>query len=399
MQSRIVLVSDDENFYKYIIPKLRIRKSDEVFRYSFKELPDKLHLLKSALLIINSENNQERTIELLRLLKDIPALVFGYNEDKIFEIEGYKAGMFSYFTLSSSDEEIGAKLKSVLNLVSAAEKNRIYSEMLVKKNLITENNNVFLNFTDVLDSEIEKIKKTSANAVLMAISPNEKTKFLLRPNQIETIILNNIRKNDILMNYATNKYFLLLYNITLDKAEQLWNKIQQEIPEQIFAGITYVGQKSRQQVINEVLNKLHTSIISSNQKKSDQAALGGVNFKNYRKQFNKKIDEIIAPVFYQIQQMYNDKLFNMKINLDIGDGCGELTIKSRYASANFKITTPGFTIINIDIFYEFLGNKNDKKMPESKRISLEPNEFESGLLYDLLEQFISEFKREAEEWN
>ena len=35
MQSRIVLISDDVDFFEYISPKLNLRKSDELFKFGF----------------------------------------------------------------------------------------------------------------------------------------------------------------------------------------------------------------------------------------------------------------------------------------------------------------------------------------------------------------------------
>ena len=46
--------------------------------------------------------------------------------------------------------------------------------------------------------------------------------------------------------------------------------------------------------------------------------------------------------------------------------------------------------INIDITFQ-----KDSSNIDAKRITLEPEELEQGLLGDLLEQFISEYKKEA----
>ena len=40
MQNRIALVSDDSDFFEYIIQKLMIRKNDEIFRYGFDSISD-----------------------------------------------------------------------------------------------------------------------------------------------------------------------------------------------------------------------------------------------------------------------------------------------------------------------------------------------------------------------
>ena len=401
MQSKIILISDDSDFFEYIIPKLKLRKSDELFSFKFSELPDKIHLLASSLLIINSEHSREQTLELLEIAKDVPVMVFGYNDDDDFRIEAYRKGMYEFFTLSASDEEIEAKLVPALKMVSVNEKNALYREMLVKNNLITGNNEVFLDFTSLLDREINEIKKNSLNAVLLAISPDDKSKYFLTQNKIETVILNNIRKNDRLMNYSHNKYFLLLNNTNIEKAEKVWEKIKVSLPEGVYAGFSVIGNKTRQQVVSEVLNNLHTSMAAETSFIANEKKPLNNNFKFFRQEFNKKITQIVSPVFYHIQQTYNDKLFGMKIEQGIGDGYGVLHIKSEKYTAVFRISSPGFATINVDISYnkntDIINEQADNFSLQPKRITIEPEDLEPGLLQDLTEEFIREFKEAVEE--
>ena len=390
MQGRVVLITNDSDFFEFIAPKLKLRKSDELFRFKFEDIPEKLHLLQTSVLIINSESSKEQTLELLKLLKGSPAIVFSFNEDEIFKLLCLKSGALSYFTPMTSDEEIDVGLSSALNVSSLLIKNLRYREILEKNNCITPNNEVFLDYTNVLDRELDKINKTSTPSVLVAISPNEKTKFLIKPNQIETIILNNIRKNDILMNFAVNKYFLLLFDTDIDGAQKIWAKISSQIPEKIYAGFAKTFSKSRQQLINEALNKLHEAI---NYEKFTESMISSENptnnFKQFKHKFNKKIEQVITPTFYHIKQKYTDKLYGVIIEQEIGDGYGILRIKSRQIQSVLKITSAGFSKINIDITY-LSGNENI----DTKRIALEPDELEAGFLEDLLEQFILEFKKE-----
>ena len=393
MQSRIVLISDDSDFFEYIFPKLELRKNDELFRFKFDELPDKLHMLETSVLIINSEKSESRTIELLQILKDTPAVIFGYNADDEFRINTLKNGAAAFVTPLTSDDEFKASLVSALKLASILEKNKQDRAILVKKNLILPNNEVLLDYTSVLDRELEKLNASSSIAVLAAISPNDKTKFLIQPNQIETIILNNIRKNDILMNYAVNKYFLLLFDTDIDGAQRIWAKIQSQIPEKIYAGFTKTFSKTRQQLVNEVLNKLHEAINYEKVYSNMTAAQSNVprtNFKMFKQEFNKKIERIINPVFYHIRQKYNDKLFGVTIEQENIEGGTILHLKGRHAVAAFKMTSPGFSKINIDITFS-----SSPENIDAKRISLNPDELEAGVLEDLLEQFIAEFRKEV----
>ena len=400
MQNQVVLISDESDFFEYITPKLSLRKSDEIFRFSLEELPEKLPLLNNSLLIINAENSHDRVLEIIGLAKQLPVIVFEYNQNDDFMVNSYKAGAFGYITLMTPDDELEAKMIPALNMLSTLEKNSMYRGILVKNNLISKSNEVFLECNEILERELDKIRQKSANAVLAAISPNDKTKFLLKSNQIETIILNNIRKNDLLMSYAPNKYFLLLYDTTIEKAEKIWQKIKGFIPEKIYAGLTSVGVKTRDQAVNEALNKLHQEINREYIGNSPVSSASAGNYKMQKEEFNKKTEQIIVPVFYHLHQKYNDKLFGMSIEHSVGVGGGELSIKSKYSSGVLKITTPGQSKVNIDVKYKQNVQDNGKnKNIQDKRITLEPEEFDAGILEDIVEQFILEFKSEVNNGN
>ena len=303
-------------------------------------------------------------------------------------------GALAFLTPFTSDEEFWAITVNGLNIASMQMKYLQYREMLVKNNLILKNNEVFTDYASILDNELEIINSTGRKAVLVAISPNDKSKFLLQANQIETIILNNIRRNDILMNYATNKYFLLLWDTDIDSAKKRWEKIKTSIPEKIYAGFANTIGKVRQQLINEVLNRLHEAInFSRNITDEETKEKEVTNFKMYRQEYNKKFDNTISPVLYMTQQKFNDKLFGMHIEQDVVDGHGYLKITGRNAGATLTITSAGFTKINIDITYQ-----SAKNIPP-KRISLDPKEFETGFLEDLLEHFVEEFRKEINDDN
>lgn len=403
MANRIVLISDDKDFFEFIRTKLALRKSDELFTFSFDDVTDKIQILKTALLIINSESSKDKTLELLKIFKGTPTIVSAFNEDTDYKNKCYKSGAFDYITILTSDAEFQARMIPALSIATLLEKNNQYREILVKSNIVLSNNEVFLNYNYILDKELEEINNFSKKAIFVAISPDDKTKFLIPSNVIETIILNNIRKNDILMNFATNKYFLLLFDIDLVSAQKLWDKIKAQLPQKLYAGFSIVLNQKRQQLINEALNKLHEAISYGKDSVAKNpnpvvtlSTINGINsdcanFKLFRKEFEKKLEQVINPVFYHIQQKYMDKLSGINLEQGFGDGYGAFYIKDRFASSSFRITSPGFSKINIDITYQ----KNSTTM-DTKRITLEPEELEPGLLEDLLEQFILEYKKGGE---
>ncbi|MBO5738996.1 hypothetical protein J6R97_06620 [bacterium] len=399
MASRIVLVSDDSDFFDYIRAKLELRKSDELFMFSFDMIPEKVHLIDTAVLIVNSENSREKTLDLLNLFKCTPIIVSAFNDDDSFRRKCYRSGMFDFITLLTPDAEFRSRMIPALAISGLLEKDKMYKEILIKNNILSSENDVFIDYEFILDKELQSINNGVKKAVFGALSPNEKDKYLLKPALLESILLNNIRQNDILMNFAANKYFVLLFDIDLKSAHKLWDKISSQLPVKVYAGFCTISNQKRQQLINEALNKLHEAINVDRDIVHNSTQLNGlsiiqgekssyINFKMFRHEFGRKIEQIITPVFYQMQQKYSGSFSGVTLEHGSGEGYGTFYIKSKNVVSCFRITSPGFSKINIDITYE-----KDKVVVDSKRITLEPEELESGLLEDLLEQFILEYKR------
>ena len=86
MSSKIVLISDDSDFFDFIKLKLELRKSDRLFTLCFDEVPEKMNSIKTAVLIVNSENRCQETIDLLKIFNYMtPIIVTAYNDDEAFK--------------------------------------------------------------------------------------------------------------------------------------------------------------------------------------------------------------------------------------------------------------------------------------------------------------------------
>ena len=103
MKSRIILVSNDSDFFEYIFSKLLLRKNDEILRLKFDEIPENLEKLHNSLLIINSENFEEQTLALMDLCFQSTNIIFAFNEILQFKINVYKKGAFCSYTRNVCD--------------------------------------------------------------------------------------------------------------------------------------------------------------------------------------------------------------------------------------------------------------------------------------------------------
>ena len=213
MADKIVLISDDSDFFEYIKSKLELRKSDELFTFNFDSVPEKIHLLERAVLIVNSENAQEKTLDLLNIFRETPIIVSAYNDDDTFRRKCYRAGVFDFLPLLTPDSEFRARMIPALSFSGILSKKAQYREILVRNKIINEDNDVFVNYEEILDKELAKVNCGLKKAVFVAASLNEKAKVTISPVLVEATILECIRKNDILMNFAPNKYFILLFTL------------------------------------------------------------------------------------------------------------------------------------------------------------------------------------------
>ena len=260
MSNRIALISNDKDFFDYIKPLLSLRKCDEIFSFTFASVLKKLKYLKNAVIIINSEGAKDRTLDFLKILSNNPIIVSSFNSDNDYDMQCMQNGALALINLLSESDEINAKLKLAQKHTEFLDKILRYENILVKNNIFSSNNGVLKKYDEILDEALQNIYDKSIKAVFVAISPSNTAKFLLKPEAIESIILDNIRQSDLLMNYAPNKYFLLLFNTDIDNASKIWNKIKTNLPEEIYAGFSAITNQKRQQLINEVLNKLHEAI-------------------------------------------------------------------------------------------------------------------------------------------
>lgn len=394
MPNQIVLISDDSDFFEFIKTKLELRKSDELSTLSFDEVPDKISSLQTSVLIVNSENSNKKTIDLLKIFNYCtPIIVTAYNDDENFKKKCYRAGMLDFIPLLTPDSEFRARMLPALSLVSILEKNQQYRKLLVKNKILSTNNEVFINYENVMDNAIAEIRKTGTKAVFTAISADNQNKYLINPNSIETFLVNNIRKNDILMKYSHNKYFLIMLNTDLISAQKHWKKITDSFQHELYAGFTAITNQNRQQLINATLIKLNDALSSGNKNYKNTTAETSsdeqncTNFKLRRKNLEQKLEILISPVFYRIQQKYINKFTGVKINWSYENCEGFFNIKGKHFKANFEISSPGFSKINIDISVQ-----KESEIQDTKRISFTPDEFDETLLEDLLEQFVSEIK-------
>ena len=114
------------------------------------------------------------------------------------------------------------------------------------------------------------------------------------------------------------------------------------------------------------------------------------NYKLFRAAFNKKLEKVIAPVFYRLQKSWEEKLFNTKVEQYTSDTQSIFRLSNPKQTSLLKIVYPGFAKVIVYITHEGLDS------PENTEISLPLNEISIKGITKIVEKFIKEFKSTIE---
>jgi DNA-binding response OmpR family regulator len=410
--NNIILVTDDNNISNTLKPKLvLLREVDDILTTSYSEAVNKIkNILPETVLIYCSVEKNEclaiiKEIRTNEKTKNISIILIldKYNQD--FVLNAYDENITDFLTIDSDDAEI------LIRTIWGMRKNANMATLCKQRSLLEELDviNKMTGFytekycCEIFENEFKDLKENKTDGILMLVSPSEESKTKLNPVQLAKAIKISIRNSDVVVHGSSNRFYVLLVETQLKGAFCVWEKIKRAVGEQynLNAGISTIEENSFEKLKSELLNALIEAnstnqdlvIVSTEEKKSSSDWLDKINsaqknFKIFKQAFNKKLDKVITPVFFQMQKLYEEKLLETQIEQYSNSTLSTFILKKSNKISELKITYPGFAKINIDIIHEGLDS------PENKRISLDLTELDESRLTQILEDFINEFKIE-----
>lgn len=411
MTSNIVIICDEEIIGKALRYKLStLREVDSIKIGYFKDTIFEIESNTPDVLIIFSKIDNQEIFDFIKKIEPIateyktPILLITdelLNED--FILSGFDAGVDDFVSLKNSDGEI------LMRTILCMQKNELMRKLATKDKLLTElgvlqeESGFFLKeySEKVFANEILNLQKYSQSAVFMKISADISCKQQLTPATLGAILKKSIRTRDKIGFCGDDKFYLLLPRTTAKGAHLVYERIKQELNEEysISVGACEIDNltfdeidKNITKALNEALELTNSIVICDTKQISepmnwlDTENSGQKNFKFFQAAFLRKLENVIAPVFYQVQQVWEDRLFNTVIEQSSNDKQSLFTLTSGNNQSTFKITYPGFAKINIDIFHSFVG------LLPKERISLDLNELDDTKLNELLVNFIKEYQ-------
>ena len=111
------------------------------------------------------------------------------------------------------------------------------------------------------------------------------------------------------------------------------------------------------------------------------------NFRFNKKSLIKKIESVLSPLFYQMQKIYEEKLFETKIYQKVCDETSNFVLENEQGKGTFIVVYSGYT--KIDICVKFYIKDRDVI---SQKFCMDYGEFSSQEITKLLNNFIKDFQ-------
>lgn len=411
VESNIILITNDETVVQVLKPKLvLLREVDNILPTRYSAALAEIKNVVPEVVLLYCSKEKEECLELIRKIKtneqtkrtSILLVVDNYDQD--FILSAYDENITDYLTLNADDAEILMRTIWCIKKSFLTDTLNKQHDLLEELAVIDKNTGFYTNeYSDkIFDNEFKTLKKLNLDGILMLISASEESKTKLNPLQLAKAIKNSTRNSDVIVHGNANRFYVLLSGTNLKGAFCVWDKIKRAVGENytLISGITTVGEKTSEEMKTGLINALAEAnstkqdlvIVSEEEKNLSSDWLDKINstqknFKLFKQAFNKKLDKVITPVFFQMQKLYEEKLFKTQIEQYSNQTLSSFVLKKDDQISELKITYPGFSKINIDLVHQGLDS------PENKRISLDLTELDESRLMKILEDFIQEFKK------
>lgn len=404
-KNNILLISDDSKLSKILEKKLIfLRKTDNVIVSDYEHAKRNIQLALPEIIILHENSEKIKTINLISDIMNnddtSSIILLADNSDADFILTAYDAGIVDFAASNADDFEL--VIRTVNDMKDEAVKNKLKrnNRLLIQTGIIDELTGLYSQkyAKCVIENEINY--NLLDDGMFMALEPSEESKNKFSIEKMAKALKLSVRADDIVTLAKGAKFYLLLPKTDFNGAVSVIKKIKLNYGDnfEVKAGVTSFVHKSFEQMEHEVLKALSEAVYSKEnyvfvdekeETLDDWLEVENSEAKNYklfRQIFNKKMDKVIAPVFFRLQKAYEEKLFGTTIEqYTDGEQC-VFCLKNKKQESSLRIVYPGFAKIVIYITHEGLDS------PENNEISMPLTKITQKELINIVENFIKEFK-------
>ena len=404
----ILIITNKADVGNHIADKIKLlRECDTIKIVSYIESISVLNTTQPSLILIYCSDTDSvsiiKEIRSIKSLDKVPILFItdNLNEEKLFY--AFDNGIDDFFFISDPDSIILMRIFLTLQKAVLYKQIDINKEILVSANIVDKQNGIYLKeYTPmVLRNFFSKsIEENLENTVFMYIKPVSQNKKRLNMYKIANTIKSIPRGNDIVAYGKSAGFYLILYNSGKTGAKTVATRIKTVLNEECkiyacaaeittsFEEMESVLYKSLKEQIenNEEFNYLYDTNLTEAVNIMDIKDENGKRFKEFKKEFIKNFEKIVAPIFYQIQTKTSDKFKDLEIKYFINEDESKFSIKKEDLYSELKITYPTYIKVLIDIKHF-----EKEKETEVKRLTYDFEDFSEEKINLLLEEMVNDF--------
>jgi hypothetical protein len=408
--NNILLITDNEEIAKTITQKLvLLRNSDNISVTQSNNYKKAIEKSLYSVIILHELRNNDDTLKLISSIKalknNLEIILLLDNCNKEFILKAYDMGIFDYAKVDDEDYELLIKTVNCFKYKMQKNINFRNEKFLYQLEVIDSKTgfykykylkDIFLDFSE--DLEIQ-------NGYFAILTLDEAIKTKVSTNRLAIAIKNSVRGNDILGVARGGKYYLIVPNINLSGIKTLIEKIQEKMgPDcKIRAGISKIGinsfetldKNAQDSLISASQNDLMVVSIEENQLLQDNwlndenIQLEKKNFKLFNTAFIKRMENIITPVFFRYQKLYEMKLTNTKVSQYANNIECVFCLKNTILQSELTIRYDGYAKFKIEITHSGLDSA------ENTKLEVPLSSLTDKFLSSLLKQLKDEYKQYA----
>ena len=312
----------------------------------------------------------------------------------------YDCGIDDYILPSSTPADI---LIKVVNAIKRAEERRIAykNELLLKELDVISSESGFYTercANELINQEFEAL----ADGVFMIVTYDELDRARFSLDALRSALSLSVRKSDTVVELKTSKFYILLPNTDINGGIAVFRKIKENLQEafRLKAGIEKITSKDFRIIEQKASAALSEAMLSANDyciyTEKEQALQEKdwnieiepekKDFKLFRQKFLKKTENVITPVFYRLQKVFEDELPDTKIEQSTDEFQCIFHLKSLKQTSRLTIVYAGLGKIVLYITHSGLDS------PENREIVLPLKDLTEKSLSDIVCTFVEEYK-------
>lgn len=401
--NNILIVTENAEIWRNLQEKLMlVRNSDRLRTVDFEDAQAVILSSKPALIFLCG-GEKSKLLMVLKFIKEtapLAVVILGveiYNMDFIMSM--YDEGIDDYITKDAKPADI---------LIKAINASKTFSERtcsLLNTNLLEELDGISVEdgfYTEKFANELmDNLLNSGMSAMFLIVTYDELDRVMFDFEKLSSAIKTSVRNRDVVIKLRNGKFYILLVNTDFKGAEIVFEKIQKALNGsfRIKAGICDACGKSFRELEQKATVALTDAMLGANdyviyQEKEmledDDWAVETddrqKDFKLFKQLFVKKMENVITPVFYKLQNTYDGTLPDTKIEQYTDENRCIFHLRSPKQTSRLTIIYSGLAKVIIYITHCGLDS------PENKEYAIPLKDLTELLLTALTEDFIKDYK-------